>query len=77
MARRLAVDISHAPGLCGMPSSGHCSSAATRASCARSSANPTSRTIRASAAISLADSIFQTASIPRWVSNVDTVIAAC
>jgi hypothetical protein len=30
-----------------MPDSGHCSSAATSASCARSSASPTSRTMRA------------------------------
>ena len=63
MPRRLAIAISHAPGLRGMPSAGHCSSAATSASCARSSARPTSRVMRASAAISFGDSIFQTASI--------------
>src|SRR6266851_4401756 len=68
MARCLAAAISHAPGLSGTPDCGHCSSAATRASCARSSATPTSRTIRASPAMSLGDSIFQTASITRWVS---------
>ena len=48
---------------------GHCSSAATSASCARSSARPTSRTMRASPAISLRDSIRQTASMARWVSE--------
>ncbi len=63
MPRRLAIAISQAPGLRGTPSVGHCSSAATSASCARSSARPTSRVIRASAAISFGDSIFQTASI--------------
>src|SRR2546426_5626495 len=60
--------MSQAPGLSGTPDSGHCSSAATRASCARSSAMPTSRTIRARPAMSLADSILQTASIARCVS---------
>src|SRR6476620_10561598 len=68
MPRRLAACISHAPGLSGTPDYGHCSSAATRASCARSSATPTSRTIRASPAMSLGDSILQTASMARWVS---------
>src|SRR5436190_6370733 len=51
-----------------MPDSGHCSSAATRASCASSSAIPTSRTMRVRPAIILADSILQTASIARCVS---------
>src|SRR6202165_4324369 len=60
--------MSQAPGLSGTPASGHCSSAATRASCARSSARPTSRTIRFSPAMSLGDSILQTASIARCVS---------
>src|SRR5438270_3787649 len=68
MARCLAVAINHAPGLFGTPDVGHCSSAATSASCASSSARPTSRTIRVRPAISLADSIRQTASIVRWVS---------
>src|SRR5882724_11228816 len=68
MARCLAVAMSQAPGLSGTPDFGHCSSAATRASCARSSARPTSRTIRARPAMSLADSILQTASIARCVS---------
>jgi len=44
--RCFAVAISQAPGFSGMPAAGHCSSAATSASCARSSARPTSRTIR-------------------------------
>src|SRR5438034_5839479 len=68
MARCLAAAISHAPGLSGTPDCGHCSSAATSASWARSSATPTSRTIRASPAMSLGDSIRQTASMARWVS---------
>src|SRR4051812_6271342 len=62
--------MSQAPGLSGTPDSGHCSSAATRASWAESSARPTSRTIRASPAISLADSILQIASIVRWVAEL-------
>jgi hypothetical protein len=55
-----------------MPDSGHCSIAAMSASCASSSATPTSRTIRASPAMSLADSILQTAVITRWVSDAVT-----
>ena len=47
IARCLAVVMSHAPGLSGTPVAGQRSSAATSASCARSSARPTSRTIRA------------------------------
>src|SRR6266850_158036 len=72
MARCLAVAISQAPGLSGTLDSGHRSRAATRASCASSSARPTSRTIRARPAMSLADSILQTASMTRWVSEDDT-----
>ena len=53
IARCFAVAISQAPGLSGTPDRGHCSSAATSASCASSSASPTSRTIRARPAISL------------------------
>src|ERR1051325_4901009 len=63
MARCLAVPMSQAPGLSGIPESGHCSSAATSASCARSSATPMSPTMRANPAMSLADSIRQTASM--------------
>src|SRR6058998_1596372 len=55
--------MSQAPGLSGAPDSGHCSSAATSASWARSSAMPTSPTMRARPAMSLADSIRQTASM--------------
>src|SRR5437867_5740462 len=61
--------MSHAPGLSGTPDSGHRSSAATSASCASSSARPTSRTIRARPAMSLADSILHTASMTRCVSG--------
>ena len=50
MARCLAVAISQAPGLRGMPDAGHCSSAATSASWASSSARPMSRTMRVKAA---------------------------
>src|SRR6266550_433908 len=63
MARCFAVAMSHAPGLSGTPDWGHCSSAATSASCARSSATPMSPTTRARPAMSLADSIRQTASM--------------
>src|SRR5687768_2535995 len=65
MARRCATAINQAPGFSGTPDCGHCSIADTRASCARSSARPTSRTMRARPAISRADSIRQTASIVR------------
>ena len=67
--------MSQAPGLSGTPCSGHCSSAATSASCARSSATATSRTMRVSPAISRADSIRQTASIARWVADAVTPAA--
>src|SRR5262245_40368191 len=60
--------MSQAPGFSGIPDLGHCSSAATRASCARSSATPTSRTIRVRPAMSLACSILKTASMARWGS---------
>src|SRR5207244_2161076 len=73
MARCLAVPMSQAPGLSGTPDSGHCSRAATSASCARSSATPTSRTNRARPAISRADSIRQTASIVRLTSLAGTL----
>src|SRR5262245_3857407 len=51
-----------------MPDLGHCSSAATSASCASSSAVPTSRTIRIRPPISFACSILKTASMARCVS---------
>src|SRR5512143_2626806 len=72
IARRFAVAMSQAPGLSGTPASGHRSSATTSASWASSSARPTSRTIRVRAAIKRADSILQTASIARWVSEAVT-----
>src|SRR4029079_8686674 len=74
IAFRLAVAMSQAPGLSGVPSFGQRSRAATRASCARSSAKPTSRVMRASPAINRGDSMRKTASIWRWVSAA--VIAA-
>ena len=60
------------PGCPGRRTCGHCSSAATSASCASSSARPTSRTMRASPAMSRADSMRQTASISRWMSAAVT-----
>src|SRR5689334_22919350 len=72
IARCLAVAMSQAPGLRGTPDCGHCSSAATSASCARSSATPTSRTMRVRPAMSLADSIRQIASMVRCVSEAVT-----
>ena len=65
IARFFAVAISQAPGLSGTPDRGHVSSAETSASCARSSASPTSRTMRASPEMTRADSIRQTASTAR------------
>src|SRR5690606_37044127 len=53
----------------GKPCAGQCSSAATSASWARSSARPTSRTIRASAATMREDSMRQSASILRRRSS--------
>src|ERR1700686_1711180 len=52
MARRRAVVISHAPGLSGMPVSGHFSSAATRLSWTTSSARSKSPRARTSPAVS-------------------------
>src|SRR6266853_5747748 len=66
--------MSQAPGLSGMPDSGQVSRAATRASCASSSARPTSRTIRARPAMIFADSILQTASIALCVADAVTAI---
>src|ERR1700693_566890 len=63
--RRLPTAISHAAGLRGTPVSGHCSSAATSASWAMSSATPTSPTDRVSPAMSRAASIRHTASTSR------------
>src|SRR3984893_17690855 len=67
-ARRLAVAISHAPGFSGTPVVGHRSSAANKASCVKSSASGTSRSILAKLVISRGCSIRQTAKIARWAS---------
>ena len=64
--------ISHAPGLAGTPASGHCWSAATRASWARSSARLRSRTIRTRPAMTRADSRRQTASTVRCACELVT-----
>src|SRR6267143_262775 len=66
--------MSQAPGLSGTPVPGQVSSAARKASCASSSARPTSRTLRARPAMTLADSIFQTASIALCVADAVTAI---
>src|SRR5437879_698478 len=71
VARCFAVAISQAPGRSGTPDVVHCSSAATRASCASSSAVPMSPTTRASPAMSRADTMRQIASIARCASVVD------
>src|SRR5258706_89937 len=70
-ARDFEGDLFFAEGPVG---SDHGPIAATRASCARSSARPTSRTIRVRAAMSRGDSILQTASIARcaWVTGTAT-----
>src|SRR5258708_14261212 len=67
-ARRLAVVISQAPGLSGTPVAGHRSRAANRASCVKSSASGTSRSILARLVISRGCSIRHTARIARWAS---------
>src|SRR5437867_3634055 len=75
MARCFAVAISQAPGPSGTPWTGHCSIAITRASCASSSAAPTSPVIRARPAMRRGDSIRQTASIAeRVASSLSTVV---
>src|SRR5580692_10449151 len=73
MARFFAVAMSHAPGLSGTPLLVQCSSAASHESCAISSARPTSRSIRASFAMILADSMCHMASIVRSISSRFTV----
>jgi len=61
--------VNQAPGLSGTPERGHCSSAATSASWARSSARPRSPLMRARLAISRADSMRQTASMARCAGD--------
>ena len=68
IALRFATAVSQAPAFCGTPDSGHCVSASTSASCARSSARPTSPVILASVATMRALSMRQTASTVRWMS---------
>src|SRR5262245_23650583 len=69
MAWCLAVAVSQAPGLAGIPWVGHCSSAMTRASWASSSAIPTSPTSRANPATTRPDSMRHTASTARRVAD--------
>ena len=66
--------ISHAPGFSGTPVAGQTSIAASSASCVKSSASGTSRSIRDRLVISRGCSIRQTARIVRWMSAA--VIAA-
>ena len=73
MARCLAVAISQAPGLRGMPVSATARAPRPGRPGRALRRCPTSRTIRASPAISRADSIRQTASIASWVSEVTSV----
>ena len=54
--RRKVAELEHAEGFSGIPETGHCSRAATRASWARSSARSTSRVIRVRAPTRRADS---------------------
>src|SRR5258708_5894463 len=67
-ARREALTISQAPGFSGTPVTGHRSRAASSASCVKSSASGTSRSILAKLVISRGCSIRQTARIAQWVS---------
>ena len=64
-ALRRAVVSSHAPGRRGMPSTGQCSSADTRASCTKSSARSKSPRRRTKAAVSCPTSLRKTSAIPR------------
>ena len=76
--RRLAVVISQADGLSGIPDTGHCSSAATSASCARSSARSTSRVIRARAPTRRADSARHVAiTTPEGPEGPEVVVRPC
>src|SRR5207247_721487 len=68
--------MSHAPGFSGTPETGHCSRAATRASCASSSAVAKSPTMRTSPAMSRADSMRQIASIARCASVEAVLVMA-
>ena len=70
MPRRFAVVISHAAGFSGTPVAGHCSRAATSASCARSSASSTSRVIRVRAPTRRADSARHAATMAPIGSSV-------
>src|SRR5688572_30810451 len=75
MARRFAMVTSQAPGLSGTPVFGHCSSAATSASWANSSAWPTSPTMRATPPTTRAHSMRQTASTVRLGSVITPLYA--
>src|SRR5512140_1214924 len=76
IARCFAAAMSHAPGLSGTPDTGHCSSAATSASCASSSAMPTSRSTRVRPPMIFADSMRHTASTVRCTLDDDISLEA-
>src|ERR1700681_1817119 len=77
MARRRAVVINHAPGLSGMPCSGHFSNATTRLSWTTSSARSKSPSTRTSAAVSRPASSRNTAATATSVAScvLKTVLA--
>lgn len=73
IALRRATVVSHPPGFAGTPEEGHCARASTTASCARSSARPTSPVTRARVATTRAPSIRHTASTVRAMSDTARV----
>src|SRR6266568_3113673 len=75
MARCFAVSMSQPPGFGGTPSRGHCSSAATYASWASSSAVAISPATRVRPATSRGHSIRQDASTARRAASTDEVTA--
>src|SRR5690554_5760233 len=70
IALRFATAVSQAPAFCGTPDSGHCFSASTTASWARSSARPRSPVTLASVATMRPLSMRQTASTARRMSGI-------
>src|SRR6185503_8309733 len=69
IALKRPADTSHALGLDGTPSRGHCSSAALNASCRASSARSKSPSRRISVASTRRDSDWYTASIACWTES--------
>src|SRR2546428_11593901 len=71
MALKRPVEMSQARALAGMPSRGHCSTAAAKASCSASSASSKPPSRRMSVASTQRDSARYTASITRVVQLLD------